>query len=68
MSAIERVNAGAVAAQRRNDRAIGVEHDGGFVVTLFGAGRDGFTDRLRSQRRRNPVRHKRVGVRVRYPD
>jgi hypothetical protein len=38
VGAIERVNTGAVAAQRHNDGAVSVEHNCSFPVALSGAG------------------------------
>jgi len=56
MSAIERVNAGAVAAQCRNDSTVGVEHNCSFAVALSGAGRDRFTHRFDRERCWNSMR------------
>jgi hypothetical protein len=39
-----------IAAQRRDDGTIGVEHDRGFVVTLPGAGCDHFARRFNRER------------------
>lgn len=61
MSAIERVNAGAGAAQARNDRTVVVEYDRGFGVALSGASRDGFACRFGRKRRRNSICRQSVG-------
>ena len=63
MRAIERVDAGAVATQRRDHGAVGVEHHRGFVVALPGAGRDGLARRLDCERRWNAMGRQRIAPR-----
>ena len=54
--AIERVDAGAVAAQGCDRGAVGIEHDRGFVVALPRTGRDHFARRLGRERGGNAMR------------
>jgi hypothetical protein len=56
VGAIERVNAGAIAAQRHNDGAVSVEHNCSFAVALSGTGCDRLTHRFDRQRCWNSMR------------
>jgi hypothetical protein len=53
---IERVNAGTVAAHRRNDGAVSVEHNCSFAIALFGTCCDRLVRRFDRERRRNSMR------------
>ncbi len=62
MRAIERVD--AVAAQRHDRGAVGVEYHRGFVITLLGAGCDRLARRFDRERRRDAVRLQRITIAI----
>ena len=55
MSAIEGVDASAIAAQCRDRSAVGVKHRHGLAVALFGAGGDCLAHRFEGKYGRNAM-------------
>ena len=60
VGAIERVDAGTVAAQGCDRGAVGIEHDRGFVVALPRTGGDHFARRFGRERGGNAMRRQRL--------
>ena len=60
--AVERVAAGAIAAQHRLTHAIGIDQHGGFDVALLRAARDRLRDRLAGKCRRDAMGRHHLGV------
>jgi hypothetical protein len=56
MSAIEGVDASAIAAQCRDRSAVGVKHRHGLAIALFGAGGDCLAHRFEGKYGRNAMR------------